>query len=288
MGIMNNFYVYGYIRLDTNTYFYIGKGHDNRYLRTDNRKPHFLNILNSVDVCVEILYYNLTEEESFELERETIEDLVFIEGYSIDIPNFQCTKSECNLVNLTWGGDGSCGYSVKQSQDTINKRVSKNLGKKRTKEQRNNISEGIRKSIINNPDKFKHFGNRKGSKLSEESKCKISNSNRGKKRSNEFKQKLLNAWLIKSEEERNEINKRRSNTCKCRSRERSPFEIVLKNLNDIEIYRSKTVSDLATFMFENGYANTYNGARASINECTKHNKLYRNQYKIIKEFTCND
>ena len=43
---MNDFYVYGYIRLDTNTYFYIGKGHSNRWLRLDNRKKHFLNILN--------------------------------------------------------------------------------------------------------------------------------------------------------------------------------------------------------------------------------------------------
>lgn len=25
-----NYYVYGYIRLDTNTYFYIGKGKDDR------------------------------------------------------------------------------------------------------------------------------------------------------------------------------------------------------------------------------------------------------------------
>ena len=39
------YYVYGYIRLDTNTYFYIGKGKDNRYLRLDNRKQHFMNVL---------------------------------------------------------------------------------------------------------------------------------------------------------------------------------------------------------------------------------------------------
>ena len=51
---MNNFYVYGYIRLDTNTYFYIGKGHNNRWCRLDNRKAHFINILNITDVAVEI------------------------------------------------------------------------------------------------------------------------------------------------------------------------------------------------------------------------------------------
>ena len=42
------YYVYGYIRLDTNSYFYIGKGKDNRYLRLDNRKSHFMNIFNNV------------------------------------------------------------------------------------------------------------------------------------------------------------------------------------------------------------------------------------------------
>ena len=31
------YYVYGYIRLDTNTYFYIGKGTDIRYKRIDIR-----------------------------------------------------------------------------------------------------------------------------------------------------------------------------------------------------------------------------------------------------------
>ena len=106
------YYVYAYVRLDTNTFFYIGKGKNNRYIRLDNRKQHFMNIFNSVDCAVEILYDNLTEKDSFKLEIETIEDLVFNEGYSIDIPNF-CEKNEiCNLVNCTWGGEGTSGYSV--------------------------------------------------------------------------------------------------------------------------------------------------------------------------------
>ena len=41
---MNNYYIYGYIRLDTNTYFYIGKGKGNRYKRIDIRSLHFKNI----------------------------------------------------------------------------------------------------------------------------------------------------------------------------------------------------------------------------------------------------
>ena len=57
--------MYGYIRLDTNTYFYIGKGKNNRCERLDNRKQHFMNIFNKVNCCYEILYDNLTEEEAF-------------------------------------------------------------------------------------------------------------------------------------------------------------------------------------------------------------------------------
>ena len=44
------YYVYAYIRLDTNTFFYIGKGKDNRYLRLDNRKEHFMNIFNTTEL----------------------------------------------------------------------------------------------------------------------------------------------------------------------------------------------------------------------------------------------
>ena len=42
------------------------------------------------------------------------------------------------------------------------------------------------------------------------------------------------------------------------------------------------------YMFEHKLADTYNGARASINECTKNNKIYRKKFKIVKKFTCND
>ena len=68
----------------------------------------------------------------------------------------------------------------------------------------------------------------------------------------------------------------------------SKYEIVLSDLNGNEIFRCVTIREMAHYMFENGLANTYNGAIASINECTKNNKIYRNKFKIVKEFTCND
>ena len=170
------YYVYGYIRLDTNTYFYIGKGKDNRYLRLDNRKQHFMNIYNKVECAVEILYDNLTEDEAFQLEVDTIYDLVFNEGYSIDIKGIRKNTNGCHLVNCTWGGEGTSGLSIKQSQETIDKRVAKNTGKKRTEEQKNQISE-----------------RQKGKKLSQNHKDKIS--------------KGLNN---RSQEEKDKTNKQRS------------------------------------------------------------------------------
>ena len=39
--INKDYYVYGYVRLDTNTYFYIGKGRGIRYKRITVRTDEF-------------------------------------------------------------------------------------------------------------------------------------------------------------------------------------------------------------------------------------------------------
>ena len=205
------YYVYGYIRLDTNSYFYIGKGKDNRYLRLDNRKSHFMNIFNKIECVVEILYDNLTEDEAFQLEVDTIYDLVFNEGYSIDIKGFD--KNENHLVNCTWGGEGTSGLSIKQSQETIDKRVAKNTGKKRTNEQRKNLSNGVKKRLEKDPtslDNFKY--SMKGKKRSDEQKRLLSDIRKGKKLSKEHKNKISNSLNARSQEEKNKTNEQRSKT----------------------------------------------------------------------------
>lgn len=182
----DKYYVYGYVRLDTNTYFYIGKGKDNRYLRLDNRKQHFMNILNKVDCAVEILYDNLTEDEAFQLEVDTIYDLVFNEGYSIDIKGIKKNSNGCHLVNCTWGGEGTSGLSIKQSQETIDKRVAKNTGKKRNAIQRQHLSESRKTYLKNNEcerERLKTW--RIGYVTSEETKKKLSEQKKGKKQSQE-------------------------------------------------------------------------------------------------------
>lgn len=84
---MRDYYIYIYYRLDTNEPFYIGKGRKGRWKRLNRENTHFNNIVNKHDVAVEIIKYNLTEEEAFYWEEEIIRILVFEYGYSIEIIN---------------------------------------------------------------------------------------------------------------------------------------------------------------------------------------------------------
>jgi len=90
------YYVYEWIRLDTNEPFYVGKGKDNRCYRLNSRSKHFLSIYNKADTVVCILQEDLSENEAFEYECWYINDYRFTFGY--------------NLCNMTDGGDGISGY----------------------------------------------------------------------------------------------------------------------------------------------------------------------------------
>lgn len=147
------YYVYGYIRLDTNTYFYIGKGTGIRYKRIDLRSNHFKNIINSTDCAVEIIADDLTEQEALDLEQNIIEKLVFEEGYSIEFDYHTEKNSGFNhLVNNTYGGEGISGYKhtdetkkkcthYKENNGMYGKRgeLSPHYGKKYTKDHKNKI-----------------------------------------------------------------------------------------------------------------------------------------------------
>ena len=110
------FYVYGYVRLDSNTYFYVGKGTGKRYKELyTGRTKHFKNIINSIPCAVEILYDNLTEEESLILEQDFIEDLVFNEGYTMEF-DIDKNKNGYHLINCTYGGEGISGYKYTEEQ----------------------------------------------------------------------------------------------------------------------------------------------------------------------------
>ena len=68
---MNNYYVYEWIRLDTNEPFYVGKGKGkgNRcYRLTRKNNHHFNNIVKSIPTAVNILHDNLEEQIAYDLE----------------------------------------------------------------------------------------------------------------------------------------------------------------------------------------------------------------------------
>ena len=98
---MNNFYVYEWIRLDTNEPFYIGKGKNKRYCQTYNRNKYFMNIYNKVPTKSNIIINNLTENEAFELEKE------YINNY----------RKKYKLSNICDGGEGCSGGTWKLSKE---------------------------------------------------------------------------------------------------------------------------------------------------------------------------
>lgn len=72
---MNNFYVYAWYYKNNGHIFYIGKGVNERYKeKTRSRNEYFKNIVNKhlQDIEVKFLYENLTEDEAWALEKESI------------------------------------------------------------------------------------------------------------------------------------------------------------------------------------------------------------------------
>lgn len=87
----------------------MGKGRKKRAFST-KRNEHHNRIVNKVGMYVNILYDNLTEEEAYKLEHETIIDYVFNKGYGIDIIGYNNRPEEPgHLTNHTFGGDGNIG-----------------------------------------------------------------------------------------------------------------------------------------------------------------------------------
>lgn len=126
---MRDYYVYEYIRLDTNEPFYIGKGKGERW-RHRNREynRYFQNIVNNIPVAVIILNDNLTEQEAFKIECWYIWQLRDIQGYW--------------LVNGTDGGEGGLGgdnWAEKGSEKYKERcsNLSKTLGDGRLKGEKN-------------------------------------------------------------------------------------------------------------------------------------------------------
>lgn len=151
---------------------YVGKGIRDRYLVGDshNHNPFLMNKIRKIIregfiVKVEFLVINLTEEGSFEEEREAIK---CIGRYN---------KQKGPLCNLTDGGEGICGQIITEAyKNKTSKALKGRKGKPHTKETKKKLS------IINTGKKqspeliAKRVAGRAGYRHSEESKKKTSRS----------------------------------------------------------------------------------------------------------------
>ena len=155
-NMSNDFYVYVHRRADDNLPFYVGKGRKQRAWNFYARNAYWNNTEKKHGVVVELVFENLTEEDAFQCEIDTILEYRYF-GYP--------------LTNLTDGGEGLTGY--KHTEEQI----------QNAKEARQN-SEKWRAGIQITAEKLR------GRKLSEDHKEKISLGNIGKVFNEDTKQKM--------------------------------------------------------------------------------------------------
>lgn len=208
-------YVYRHIRLDKNIPFYIGiaKDDDGKYrrancsLRTRGKKSIiWAKIASKSDYEVEIIYEGLSWDAACEKERE------FIKLYG------RIDKGTGILANMTDGGDGSKGFVCSQDvKDRHSKRMKgkrHSLGHKQTDEHKLKISQANKGKKMSEEHRIKMLNRRhtesakekmrlskignthkKGFKLSDETKMKMSISKIGVKKSEKAKANMSLAQM---------------------------------------------------------------------------------------------
>ena len=183
------YYVYEHIRLDKMEPFYIGKGKGERAYDL-YRNDHHDAITDEYGHAVVIIADNLTEEEAYWLERDTIEDYVFNLGYGIDIEGHNDYNHVLpHLTNMDWGGIGGKG-GVKLSEETKEKmseakkgQIPWNKGKKgmynHSEETKQRMSESHKRENLSEETIQRMSEAKKGTHLSEEHKQNLSKSHKG-------------------------------------------------------------------------------------------------------------
>lgn len=94
------YYVYIWYIVDTGEVFYVGKGKGKRYKQVSHRNKFFTDMYNSHNCTVKKIYENLTEDEAFQKEKDTVK-------WFRENTNFR-------LTNQTDGGEGSSGWKPSQ------------------------------------------------------------------------------------------------------------------------------------------------------------------------------
>lgn len=181
MNNENIFYVYLHRRATDNKVFYVGKGKKKRAWDKTNRSNYWKYTESKHGLVVEVVFENLTEDEAFQVEKDTILEMRYF-GHP--------------LCNFTGGGEGTSG--VKQSAETIAKRVKANTGKKRTEVSKQKISVALTGKKRTLEQRTEQSLRLKGTKRNPEAVDKAAKSNTGQKRSEEQRETMRLAGIVKA------------------------------------------------------------------------------------------
>lgn len=143
----SEYYVYLHRRKSDNKIFYVGKGKGNRIRHCSGRNSRWQRTVNKHGFVTEVLFENLTEEEAFFCEKDTILELRY---FGVD------------LVNMTDGGEGSSGYRFSKEAKLKMSMIRK--GRIKSEQECRNISKA-----------------QKGKKVSDTELERLRNSRTGKK-----------------------------------------------------------------------------------------------------------
>lgn len=127
---MNKYYIYLHVSLKTGKVFYVGKGCGKRAKSKSGRSKEWQDIVGKEGYKITFAYENLSEEQAFFKEIETISEYL---------------KNGHALTNKTLGGEGALGASF--TEDHKEKIRQSKLGRARTEEEKKAISEGTKNAM---------------------------------------------------------------------------------------------------------------------------------------------
>jgi hypothetical protein len=165
------FYVYEHIRPDTNSVFYVGKGHARRSTATNKRSEYWQRIVAKAGgFSVRIVVDNVDEDFAFLVEMERIDQL---------------RRLGEKLCNMTAGGEGL--YGLRHSDETKRKMSEAQRGERGNMYGRHHTEQ----------TKAKMSAAHAGKPKSAEHARKVAEANRGQKRSDETRRKQSDLKLGK-------------------------------------------------------------------------------------------
>lgn len=243
---IDKFYVYS---LNANKIpFYIGKGKNDRIFKHLYEAKNYNNIssynlnmfkinklnktLNNNTLTYSIFSFFDIEKDSFNEEKKLIKLLGRKDlktGY---------------LTNMTDGGDGVTRLN-EQSRNSMIQKLTGRIGPNKNKRFSNSWKENISKS------KTGITTWNKGKNMSDDAKLKISKSHIGNKLSQVTKDKIHQNWILKSDDDKNEIiSKRVSALGNFKQRDDSKLKSSLSNKKTAE-YKTKLYYKIKNYIVEN-------------------------------------